>query len=60
MDVNEFRGLITIVTMACFLGICRWAYSGRNRDRFDEDALLPFADDAPLENGGGGQGVGDE
>ncbi len=44
MDINAFRGLITIVTMATFLGICAWAYASRNRRRFEEDALLPFAD----------------
>jgi len=35
MDMGEVRGLITIVTMATFLGICWWAYSSRNRDRFE-------------------------
>jgi len=44
MDINEFRGLITIITLATFIGICAWAYASHNRQRFDEDAMLPFAD----------------
>lgn len=46
MDVNTFRGLITLVAMLAFLGVVWWAYSAVNRRRFEEDALLPFADDA--------------
>jgi cytochrome c oxidase cbb3-type subunit 4 len=46
MDVNDFRGLITIVAMAAFLGVVWWAYRSGNRRRFEEDALLPFSDEA--------------
>ena len=46
MDMGTLRGVITVVTMLTFLGICWWAYRGRNRSRFEEDALLPFMDEA--------------
>jgi cytochrome c oxidase cbb3-type subunit 4 len=46
MDVNTFRGLITLVAMLAFLGVVWWAYRAANRRRFEKDALLPFADDA--------------
>jgi len=46
MDMGTLRGLITLVTMLTFLGICWWAYRGRNRGRFEADARLPFEDDA--------------
>jgi cytochrome c oxidase cbb3-type subunit 4 len=46
MDVNTFRGLITIVAMAAFLGVVWWAYRSANRGRFEEDARIPFADEA--------------
>ncbi len=46
MDINVLRGLITLATMLAFLGICVWAYSSRNKSRFEEDAQLPFADEA--------------
>jgi len=45
MDINDFRGLITLVTMIAFGGVCWWAYSSRNRSRFEDDAMLPFADE---------------
>jgi cytochrome c oxidase cbb3-type subunit 4 len=45
MDMGVVRGVITIATMICFLGICWWAYRSGNRSRFEEDAMLPFADE---------------
>jgi cytochrome c oxidase cbb3-type subunit 4 len=53
MDVNAFRGLITIVAMAAFLGVVWWAYRSANRRRFEEDALLPFSDEADDSSAGG-------
>jgi cytochrome c oxidase cbb3-type subunit 4 len=44
MDVNLLRGLITAVSLACFIGIVIWAYSPRNKARFEEDARMPFED----------------
>ena len=44
MDVNLVRGLITAVSLACFVGIVVWAYSPRNKARFEKDALMPFED----------------
>lgn len=47
MDVNTFRILVTLVSFAVFIGIVAWAWSRRNRSRFDEAARLPLEDDAP-------------
>jgi cytochrome c oxidase cbb3-type subunit 4 len=44
MDINLLRGLITAVSLACFVGIVWWAYSPRNKSRFEKDARLPFDD----------------
>ncbi len=45
MDINDFRGLITLATMLAYGGVCWWAYSSRNRSRFEDDAMLPFANE---------------
>ena len=45
MGMGELRGLITVATMLTFLGICWWAYRSGNRERFEEDARIPFADE---------------
>ena len=42
MTVDLFRGVITALSLACFVGIVIWAYSPRNRARFEQDARLPF------------------
>lgn len=44
MDVNDLRTIITTVSFVLFAGIVYWAYSGRQRARFDDAANLPFAD----------------
>ncbi|MBG9390188.1 cbb3-type cytochrome oxidase subunit 3 [Caenimonas aquaedulcis] len=45
MDVTTLRILATLLCFATFLGILAWAYSHRNRARFDEDARIPFQQD---------------
>ncbi|MEZ5727732.1 MAG: cbb3-type cytochrome c oxidase subunit 3 [Burkholderiaceae bacterium] len=45
MDVNMLRSVITVLLLIAFVGIVWWAYSGRTRQRFDEAANLPFADE---------------
>lgn len=45
MDLNDFRALITVTGLLCFLGICFWAYSKHAKAGFDEAAQLPFTDD---------------
>ena len=45
MDINTLRSLVTVVSLLVFLGIVVWAWSRRNRERFDEAARLPFQDE---------------
>ena len=45
MDINDLRGLATVFTMMAFIAVCLWAYSGRRKEKFDEAANLPFADE---------------
>ncbi|MEI6546332.1 MAG: cbb3-type cytochrome c oxidase subunit 3 [Burkholderiales bacterium] len=42
MNVDLVRGVITALSLACFVGIVIWAYSPHNRARFEQDARLPF------------------
>jgi cytochrome c oxidase cbb3-type subunit 4 len=45
MDVNDLRGVHSLVIMAMFLGIIWWAYSARRKRANEEAAHLPFDDD---------------
>jgi cytochrome c oxidase cbb3-type subunit 4 len=45
MDINDLRGLSTVLLMIAFIGVCVWAYSGKRKKSFDEAANLPFADE---------------
>ena len=45
MDINELRGWVVVMMMILFIGICWWAFSPKRRQRFDEAANLPFADE---------------
>lgn len=42
MDIHTARGLIAALSLALFVGIVLWAWSRRQRSRFDEAAQLPF------------------
>jgi cytochrome c oxidase cbb3-type subunit IV len=44
MDVNTVRGLLTLAFLIAFIAIVCYAWSGRNRQRFDDAANLPFDD----------------
>jgi cytochrome c oxidase cbb3-type subunit IV len=46
MDVNDLRAVVTIVSLLAFLGIVGWAWSRRNKEQFDQAAMLPFAADS--------------
>jgi cytochrome c oxidase cbb3-type subunit 4 len=45
VDVTLLRILATLASFATFLAIAWWAYSGRNRDRFEQDGRIPFEQD---------------
>lgn len=45
LDIGTIRGFGTVIVMVAFIGVLLWAFSGKRKQRFDEDALLPFADD---------------
>ena len=43
-ELGFARGVITLLTLIAFLGICWWAYRPGNRSRFEQDGLLAFDD----------------
>lgn len=45
MDMNELRGIQTLLVMIAFVGIVWWAYSAHRKKANDEAAHLPFDDD---------------
>lgn len=45
MDINDLRGLSTVLMLGSFLGLCVWAYSKARKQEFNEAANLPFADE---------------
>jgi len=49
MDINDLRVGVTLLSFVVFGAIAWWAWSGRNRERFAEAAMLPFADEARTE-----------
>ena len=45
MDINDLRSIVTVLSMALFLGIAAWAWQRARQPEFDEAARLPFADE---------------
>lgn len=42
-------GITTVAALLGFLGVCIWAYSRHNKNRFEQASRLPF-DDEPGES----------
>jgi cytochrome c oxidase cbb3-type subunit 4 len=42
MDSGIISGIVTAIFIAVFIGIVWWAYSKGNKQRFEEDARMPF------------------
>ena len=42
--MGVINGLLTLLLIILFLGICAWAWSKRNKDTFDRMARLPLDD----------------
>lgn len=45
MSLETLRIIIMLVSLSAFLGVVLWAFGPRSKQRFDEAANLPFADD---------------
>lgn len=45
MELGVIRGIGTVVLLASFIALVIWAWSPRQRRRFDEASRLPFLDD---------------
>lgn len=45
MDVNLLRIVVTVISLATFIGIVRWAWSRANGAAFSEAAGLALVDD---------------
>jgi cytochrome c oxidase cbb3-type subunit IV len=45
MDVGTLGAISTVLVTLAFIGVCYWAFAPRRKQRFEEDAKLPFADD---------------
>jgi cytochrome c oxidase cbb3-type subunit 4 len=45
MDQGIVGSIFTVIVFVSFIGGVWWAFSGRNKKKFDEAANLPFADE---------------
>lgn len=45
MDAGTFRGIATLVALLGFLAVAWWAWSGRQKQRFEAAARLPLEED---------------
>lgn len=47
---SVFHSVWTVVVFIIFIGIVAWAYSSRQKDRFDTAARDPIEDDDSIES----------
>ena len=52
MDSGLISGIVTAIFIVVFIGIVWWAYSGGNKQAFEDAGRLPFEEDnAPISKG---------
>jgi len=44
MDIGEFRGILTAILLALFVGLWVWSWSRRRDEEFGRAAQLPLED----------------
>ena len=45
MDINDFRGIMTAVTLLAFTGLCIFAWSKHRKADYEASARLPLEED---------------
>ncbi|GGW88668.1 cbb3-type cytochrome oxidase subunit 3 [Alteromonas halophila] len=45
MDQGIVGSIFTVIVFVCFIAVVCWAFSSRNKKKYDEAANLPFADE---------------
>ncbi len=40
MDINLFRGIVTLLALVLFIAICVLVYSKRNKDKYDKASRM--------------------
>jgi cytochrome c oxidase cbb3-type subunit 4 len=45
MDINDFRGIVTAVTMLAFIGLVLFAWQRHRKADYDASAKLPLEED---------------
>jgi cytochrome c oxidase cbb3-type subunit IV len=46
IDAGTLSGIFTAILLVLFVGMWIWAFSSRQRARFDEAARMPLEDDS--------------
>lgn len=60
MDIVDVRSIALVITFVAFCAIAWWAFSPSRRERFNEDAKLPFAEDDYVNSPGKPKKVSDD
>ncbi|MBD3652883.1 cbb3-type cytochrome c oxidase subunit 3, partial [Kangiella sp.] len=45
MDINIFRGVMTLIIMLLFIGLCIWVYSKKRKPMYDQAARMALDED---------------
>jgi len=46
MDRGTLQGVATVLALLAFVGVVWWAWSGRQKQKFDQAARMPLEEDS--------------
>lgn len=55
MDINIFRGIMTLIIMLLFIGLCIWVYSKKRKPMYDDAARMALDDEQRSGNSNNGK-----
>lgn len=50
LDINDLRGLVTLLLMVSFVALTVWVYHPKSKKSFDAAAQLPFLADQNIKH----------
>lgn len=45
MDINLFRGILTVILLVLFIGLCLWVFSKKRKKQYEDAAKMALDSD---------------
>ncbi|AOE50602.1 cbb3-type cytochrome oxidase subunit 3 [Kangiella sediminilitoris] len=50
MDINLIRGILTVILLVLFIGLCFWVFSKKRKSQYEEASKMALEENASIKN----------